>query len=218
MPLSSDLREMTVRLAAAFIANQPIMREQIGGLLRDIYSDIRSLGADDAPTGWGERVNVLEHPTQEITTSPVDRPIPAVDPSHSVFPDHIICLEDGKQFKSLKRHLMTHYNMTPEQYRARWNLPADYPMVAPSYAAARSELAKKFQLGVKRRREEQAEADDKEAAPVEAVAAPETEASKKPVGKPSSRRMKGKADASTKANANTKAEAKDKAAKLVETV
>ena len=77
---------------------------------------------------------------------------PAVNPKKSVFPDYIICLEDGKKFKSLKRHLRTHYDLSPEEYREKWGLPADYPMVAPNYAAARSALAKKMGLGQQRRR------------------------------------------------------------------
>jgi predicted transcriptional regulator len=77
---------------------------------------------------------------------------PAVSPKKSVFPDYIICLEDGKKFKSLKRHLRTQYNMSPEQYREKWGLPAEYPMVAPNYAAARSRLAKEMGLGQKRKR------------------------------------------------------------------
>jgi len=77
---------------------------------------------------------------------------PAVSVKKSITPEHIVCLEDGKKFKSLKRHLRTQYNMTPEQYRDKWNLPADYPMVAPNYAAARSQLAKQMGLGQQRRR------------------------------------------------------------------
>jgi predicted transcriptional regulator len=77
---------------------------------------------------------------------------PAVAVKRSVTPDHIVCLEDGKKFKSLKRHLRTQYNMTPEQYREKWSLPLDYPMVAPNYAAARSELAKQMGLGQQRKR------------------------------------------------------------------
>jgi predicted transcriptional regulator len=77
--------------------------------------------------------------------------VPAVPTKKSVFPDHIVCLEDGKKFKSLKRHLRSSYDMSPDDYRAKWGLPADYPMVAPNYAAARSELAKKIGLGRGRR-------------------------------------------------------------------
>jgi predicted transcriptional regulator len=88
-------------------------------------------------------------PSQHCTTRPSRRP--AVSVKKSITPDHIVCLEDGKKFKSLKRHLRTQYNMTPEQYREKWALGADYPMVAPSYAAARSQLAKQMGLGQQRR-------------------------------------------------------------------
>ena len=81
-----------------------------------------------------------------------ERPTPAVPIKKSVTPDHIICLEDGKALKMLKRHLKTAYNMTPEDYRDRWSLPADYPMVAPNYARQRSKLAKKIGLGTRARR------------------------------------------------------------------
>jgi predicted transcriptional regulator len=80
---------------------------------------------------------------------------PAVSIKKSLTPDYLICLEDGKKFKSLKRHLRTTYNLTPEQYREKWGLPKDYPMVAPNYAAARSELAKTMGLGQQRRKTEQ---------------------------------------------------------------
>ena len=80
------------------------------------------------------------------------RPQPAVNVKKSVLPDYIVCLEDGKKFKSLKRHLRTHYDLSPEEYRDKWGLAADYPMVAPNYAAARSALAKKMGLGQQRRR------------------------------------------------------------------
>jgi predicted transcriptional regulator len=79
----------------------------------------------------------------------VEKQKPAVNPKKSIHDDYIICLEDGKKFKSLKRHLMTHHGMTPDEYRAKWNLPSDYPMVAPAYAAARSALATKMGLGRK---------------------------------------------------------------------
>jgi predicted transcriptional regulator len=85
---------------------------------------------------------------------PVPEPLkpPAVNPKKSVFPDHIVCLEDSKRFKSLKRHLRTYHDLSPEAYREKWGLARDYPMVAPNYAAARSALAKKMGLGQKRRR------------------------------------------------------------------
>ena len=84
---------------------------------------------------------------RERPAQATERPKPAVAIAKSVFPEYIICLEDGKKFKSLKRHLRTQYGMTPEQYREKWSLPADYPMVAPNYAKARSELAKQMGLG-----------------------------------------------------------------------
>ena len=82
----------------------------------------------------------------------MEAPKPAIPVKKSITPDHIVCLEDGKKFKSLKRHLRTQYNMTPEQYRERWGLPSDYPMVAPNYAKARSQLAKDMGLGQQRRK------------------------------------------------------------------
>ena len=86
------------------------------------------------------------------TETPLEPAKPAVSVKKSMTPDYLVCLEDGKRFKSLKRHLRTQYNMTPEQYRDKWSLPADYPMVAPNYAVARSQLAKKMGLGQQRRR------------------------------------------------------------------
>jgi predicted transcriptional regulator len=91
-----------------------------------------------------------------VSTGRVELPLepakPAVSLKKSISPEYLVCLEDGKRFKSLKRHLRTQYNMTPEQYREKWGLPADYPMVAPNYAVARSNLAKKMGLGQQRRR------------------------------------------------------------------
>ena len=101
-------------------------------------------------------INQVHNALQRISGGPNDpqaEPLkPAVSLKKSVTPDYIVCLEDGKKFKSLKRHLRTQYNMTPEQYRDKWGLPADYPMVAPNYAAARSQLAKQMGLGQQRRR------------------------------------------------------------------
>lgn len=101
-------------------------------MIRDVYETLSTV------QGGGERQ--------------VERPTPAVPVKRSVTPDHIVCLEDGKKLKMLKRHLKTAYNMSPDEYRERWGLPADYPMVAPNYAAARSALAKKMGLGRKRRK------------------------------------------------------------------
>ncbi|CAI9406564.1 Transcriptional regulatory protein ros [Pleomorphomonas sp. T1.2MG-36] len=90
--------------------------------------------------------------TGENQEAPAEPAKPAVPVKKSITPDFLICLEDGKKFKSLKRHLRTHYDMSPDEYRAKWNLPSDYPMVAPSYAEARSNLAKQMGLGQQRKR------------------------------------------------------------------
>lgn len=116
------------------------------------YVSNNSVPAADLPNLIFEVVNAFNR----VTTGPVEgepEPVkPAVPIKKSVTPDYIICLEDGKKFKSLKRHLRTHYNVSPEEYREKWGLPPDYPMVAPNYAQARSDLAKKMGLGQQRRR------------------------------------------------------------------
>ena len=106
---------------------------------------IRSRGRN-LPALITETFNSLAH-VNLTGAAPVEELKPAVPIKRSVQPDHIVCLEDGKKFKSLKRHLMSQYNMTPQEYREKWGLPGDYPMVAPSYALARSALAKKMGLG-----------------------------------------------------------------------
>ena len=130
--------------------------------LRAIASDTAgtevTAGTED--TGFTEKARDLGRATAEVHTAlnglqsmevpePVEELKPAVPLRKSVAPDYIICLEDGKKFKSLKRHLRTHYNMSPEEYRDKWGLPADYPMVAPNYSATRSRLAKDNGLGRK---------------------------------------------------------------------
>src|SRR5918994_185045 len=115
--------ELTAGIVSAYVGNNVVSRENMPALITDIYSALVK-----APT-----VGV------EPTAAPQE---PAVPVRKSVTPDHIVCLEDGKKFKSLKRHLRTKYNMSPEEYREKWGLPSDYPMVAPNYAAARSNLAK----------------------------------------------------------------------------
>jgi predicted transcriptional regulator len=120
------LLECTTSIIAAYVANNTIQKENLAALIADTFSSLAHVDRTQAPT-------------EELK--------PAVPIKRSVHPDHIICLEDGKKFKSLKRHLMSHYNMTPQDYREKWGLPGDYPMVAPNYALARSELAKKIGLG-----------------------------------------------------------------------
>jgi predicted transcriptional regulator len=120
---------LTSDIVAAHVSNNSVSADEVTALITNVYSALAALGAP-APAA--------EAP-----------PEPAVSVRASIKPDHIVCLEDGKKLKMLKRHLMTHYNMTPVQYRARWSLPADYPMVAPNYAEKRRELAKKIGLGRK---------------------------------------------------------------------
>ncbi len=130
-----ELVELTADLVSAYVSNNPVPVSDLPALVAQVHQSLKSL------TGAVE-----EAPQQEKLA-------PAVPVRKSVTPDHIVCLEDGKKFKSLKRHLATHHGMTPEEYRAKWNLPADYPMVAPAYAAARSQLAKEMGLGRKKQEE-----------------------------------------------------------------
>jgi predicted transcriptional regulator len=126
-----DLIELTADIVAAYVSNNTVASSDLPVIISDIYQALsRASGTAPVP----ER--------QELR--------PAVAVKNSVRPDYIVCLEDGKKFKSLKRHLRTHYNLSPEEYREKWGLPHDYPMVAPNYAAARSELAKKMGLGTRR--------------------------------------------------------------------
>ena len=127
------LMELTAEVVAAYVSNNSLPVSELPALISDVYGALgRTTIAPPAPLA--------------------EKPKPAVPVKKSVTDDFIICLEDGKKFKSLKRHLMTHYSLTPEEYREKWDLPADYPMVAPNYAAARSRLAKQMGLGHKRRR------------------------------------------------------------------
>lgn len=129
-----DYVTISAEIVAAYVANNQLPASEIGGLLASIHDKIRSLAS-----------GAVAEPKPEPL-------VPAVSIKRSVGPDFIICLEDGKKFKSLKRHLRSVYDMTPEEYRTKWGLPADYPMVAPNYAQARSELAKKMGLGQQRRK------------------------------------------------------------------
>ncbi len=123
---SEMLISLTTDIVVSHVSNNQVDADDIPVLIRDVHAALSGLGT--------------------ATAEPV-RPEPAVSIRSSVKPDHIVCLEDGKKMKMLKRHLMTSYNMTPDEYRARWGLPADYPMVAPDYAEKRRELAKKIGLG-----------------------------------------------------------------------
>jgi predicted transcriptional regulator len=128
---NDNLIELTADVVAACVSNNPVQVGDLPNLIADVHAALSRVGGQ-AP-------------------APVEKPKPAVNPKRSVFDDYIICLEDGKKFKSLKRHLMTHYGLTPEEYREKWGLDPSYPMVAPNYAAARSQLAKKMGLGRKRK-------------------------------------------------------------------
>lgn len=123
---------LTADIVAAHVSNNSVAVSDLPLLIQNVHGALTGLS--------GEKEE--QAPKQE----------PAVSVRASVKPDYIVCLEDGKKLKMLKRHLMTHYSMTPDEYRAKWNLPADYPMVAPSYAEQRRTLAKKIGLGTARRR------------------------------------------------------------------
>jgi predicted transcriptional regulator len=127
--MKETLITLTSDIVAAHVSNNSVSVDDLSSLITNVFGALASLG--------------------QTITVPEKAPEPAVSVRSSIKPDHIVCLEDGKKLKMLKRHLMTHYNLTPDQYRQRWNLPADYPMVAPNYAEKRRELAKKIGLGRK---------------------------------------------------------------------
>jgi predicted transcriptional regulator len=133
-PTATNFIELTADIVSAYVANNSISSGDIPSLISEIHAALLKVSS-------GQEVVVASEPAK-----------PAVPVKKSITNDYIICLEDGKKFKSLKRHLRTAYNMSPEQYREKWGLPADYPMVAPNYAEARSQLAKQMGLGQKRKR------------------------------------------------------------------
>ena len=128
---STELLEMTADIVASFVANNVVSTSELPDLIERVHATIIAL-ADEHSSGGA-------------------RPDPAVPIAKSITPDHIICLEDGRKLKMLKRYLRSRYDLTPDQYRTRWGLPADYPMVAPNYAKRRSEFAKEIGLGKKRK-------------------------------------------------------------------
>lgn len=129
---SSNYIEIAAEIVAAYVGNNAVPTDDLPILIDDVHRALLQVGQ-------GEQAPQAEAPK------------PAVPVRRSVTPDYIICLDDGKRFKSLKRHLRTQYDMTPSQYREKWNLPSDYPMVAPNYARARSALAREIGLGQQRR-------------------------------------------------------------------
>ena len=126
--------DQTASIVAAYVSHNTIAADQVPALIARVHAALLQVSNGSSAAVGGEALT------------------PAVPVKRSVFPDYLICLEDGKKFKSLKRHLRTQYKMSPEQYRERWSLPADYPMVAPNYAKTRSQLAKKMGLGQQRKR------------------------------------------------------------------
>jgi predicted transcriptional regulator len=126
----NDLIELSAEIVSAYVSHNALSPTDLGKLIVEVHSTLKGLQTAEVP-----------ELTEELK--------PAVPVKKSVASDYIICLEDGKKFKSLKRHLRTHYNLSPEEYREKWGLPADYPMVAPNYSATRSRLAKDNGLGRK---------------------------------------------------------------------
>jgi predicted transcriptional regulator len=126
---SADLLRMTAEVVAAYVRNNPLPATELSSIIHTVHGSLAAINGGDAPSAEPQR--------------------PAVSVRRSVQPDHLVCLEDGKKLKMLKRHLRTTYGMSPEEYRAKWGLPPDYPMVAPNYAQQRSEFAKQIGLGRK---------------------------------------------------------------------
>jgi predicted transcriptional regulator len=124
---ANEILALTAQIVSAHVKSNSVPLDALPELIRDVHRAVSTLGAAAPP--------------------PPERPQPAVPVKKSVFPDYIVCLEDGKKLKMLKRHLMSAYSLTPDQYRERWGLSSDYPMVAPNYAQHRSTLAKKIGLG-----------------------------------------------------------------------
>jgi predicted transcriptional regulator len=126
--VNGNFIELTAEIVSAYVSNNIVPAGEIPGLINQVHAALSRVSGKSS-----------EGPSEPLK--------PAVSVKKSITPEHIVCLEDGKKFKSLKRHLRTQYNMTPEQYREKWGLSTDYPMVAPNYAAARSQLAKQMGLG-----------------------------------------------------------------------
>ncbi len=132
-PAGGPFIELTAEIVSAYVGNNTVPAAEIPALISQVHAALARVSNTSGDT-------------------PAEPLKPAVSVKKSITPEYIVCLEDGKKFKSLKRHLRTQYNITPEQYREKWGLGADYPMVAPNYAAARSQLAKQMGLGQQRRR------------------------------------------------------------------
>jgi len=124
----SEIIEMTADIVSAYVGNNSVAAADLAALIQSVHGALSG----------------VTNPPEVVEAAPKE---PAVPIKRSIQPDHLVCLEDGRKFKSLKRHLRTKYGLSPEDYRAKWGLPKDYPMVAPSYAKARSDLAKQMGLG-----------------------------------------------------------------------
>lgn len=133
---AAELAELTAEVVSAYVANNPLPAASLPDLIASIHASLSGLGGQIAP--------------------PVEPKEPAVNPKRSVHADHIVCLEDGKKFKAIRRHLMSEHGLTPEGYRTKWDLPVGYPMTAPNYSERRSELAKAAGLGRKAAPQEKA--------------------------------------------------------------
>ena len=131
MAEQDDLTAMTAEIVSAYLENHQVKMGDLPGLIQTVHHTLSNLTKDNGDA--------------------VDRVAPAVSVKKSITAEYLVCLEDGRKFKSLKRHLRTRYNMTPEEYRSKWGLPPDYPMVAPNYARVRSNLAKNMGLGQSRK-------------------------------------------------------------------
>ena len=129
--VNTSVLGLTAQIVSAHVSNNSVSTDSLPSLIQDVFRTLSAVGIEPVPA---------------------EKPQPAVPVKKSVFPDYIVCLEDGKKLKMLKRHLKTSYDMTPDQYRERWGLGQDYPMVAPNYAHHRSSLAKKIDLGRKPRK------------------------------------------------------------------
>ena len=131
-PNREELLSLTVDIVSSHVSNNTVPVAEVPTLIEQVFGTLNKLSAPEP--------------------EPEPRPEPAVPVRRSIMPDHIVCLEDGKKLKMLKRHLKSQYNMSPDEYRERWGLPADYPMVAPNYAEQRRSLAKKIGLGTSRKK------------------------------------------------------------------
>ncbi len=125
---NSDVLGLTAQIVSAHVSNNSVAPDALPNLIQEVYRTLAGVGKEQVVP---------------------DKQLPAVPVKKSVYPDHIVCLEDGKKLKMLKRHLQTSYGLTPDDYRTKWGLPRDYPMVAPNYASTRSALAKQIGLGRK---------------------------------------------------------------------